>query len=86
MKIHIIYNSMLPCLDTVTTRGRLETNTEQWLRLLRTMEDLLAWILKAQHELKAQRPVGGDHSSLHKQMEANQVSCSCFPLMLGWHG
>ncbi|XP_052810329.1 dystrophin-like isoform X2 [Mya arenaria] len=53
-------------------RGRLETNTEQWLRLLHTIEDLLAWILKAQHELKAQRPVGGDNSSLLKQLDVNQ--------------
>lgn len=62
------------------SRGRLETNVEQWLRLLHTVEDLLAWILKKQHDLKAQRPVGGDNSSLQKQMEANQVYICCLPL------
>ena len=54
-------------------RGRLETNAEQWLRLLHTIQDLLAWILKKQHDLKAQRPVGGDNSTLQKQMESNKV-------------
>ncbi|XP_052240299.1 dystrophin-like isoform X2 [Dreissena polymorpha] len=53
-------------------RGRLETNAEQWLRLLHTIEDLLAWILRKQHDLKAQRPVGGDNSSLKKQLDTNQ--------------
>ncbi|WAR08807.1 DMDD-like protein [Mya arenaria] len=49
-------------------RGRLETNTEQWLRLLHTIEDLLAWILKAQHELKAQRPKLRDHLSVKRSL------------------
>ncbi|XP_053396069.1 dystrophin-like isoform X7 [Mercenaria mercenaria] len=56
-------------------RGRLETNAEQWLRLLHTVQDLLAWILKKQHDLKAQRPVGGDNSTLQKQLEANKNLC-----------
>ena len=64
---------------SVCFRGRLETNAEQWLRLLHTIQDLLAWILKKQHELKAQRPIGGDNSALQKQMEANQVSHSHLP-------
>jgi hypothetical protein len=61
------------------SRGRLETNAEQWLRLLHTIQDLLAWILKKQHDLKSQRPVGGDNTSLQRQMETNKVCISDLP-------
>ena len=56
------------------SRGRLETNAEQWLRLLTTIQDLLSWILKRQTELKqTQKTVGGDLPTVQRQSGDNQV-------------
>ena len=56
------------------SRGRLETNAEQWLRLLTTIQDLLSWILKRQTELKqTQQTVGGDLPTVQRQSGDNQV-------------
>ena len=55
-------------------RGRLETNAEQWLRLLTTIQDLLSWILKRQNELRqTQKTLGGDLEAIQRQVGNNQV-------------
>ncbi|XP_041352153.1 dystrophin-like isoform X2 [Gigantopelta aegis] len=53
-------------------RGRLETNAEQWMHLLRTLQNVINWILQRQEELKQQQPIGGDLVSIQRQNSENQ--------------
>ncbi|XP_078330229.1 dystrophin-like isoform X4 [Crassostrea virginica] len=53
-------------------RGRLESNADQWLHLVNTLQELIGWVLQKQQELLAQRPLGGDTESLHGQLAENQ--------------
>ncbi|XP_025099305.1 dystrophin-like isoform X11 [Pomacea canaliculata] len=48
-------------------RGRLESSTEQWQHLLRTLQGLLSWANQKQVELQQQQPVGGDLASITRQ-------------------
>ncbi|KAL3882695.1 hypothetical protein ACJMK2_029008 [Sinanodonta woodiana] len=54
-------------------RGRLETNAEQWLHLLNTIQDLVKWIQQKQQDLKKQHHLGGDMPTLRHQILQNQV-------------
>ncbi|XP_067674722.1 dystrophin-like isoform X3 [Haliotis asinina] len=53
-------------------RGRLESNAEQWMHLLRTLQNLINWILQRQEELQQQQPIGGDLISVQRQHSENQ--------------
>lgn len=54
-------------------RGRLESNADQWLHLVNTLQELIGWVLEKQQELLAQRPLGGDTEALQRQNMDNQV-------------
>uniref|UniRef100_A0A0B7BMN7 Dystrophin n=1 Tax=Arion vulgaris TaxID=1028688 RepID=A0A0B7BMN7_9EUPU len=49
-------------------RGRLEDNVENWIRLINTLKSLVAWVSKKQLELQQQQPIGGDLSSVKRQI------------------
>ncbi|XP_059157467.1 dystrophin-like isoform X5 [Physella acuta] len=53
-------------------RGRLESNAEQWSRLVKTLQSLVAWVLARQTELQQQHPIGGDLASVQRQLLENQ--------------
>uniref|UniRef100_A0A8W8JFQ6 Dystrophin n=1 Tax=Magallana gigas TaxID=29159 RepID=A0A8W8JFQ6_MAGGI len=53
-------------------RGRLESNADQWLHLVNTLQELIGWVLEKQQELLAQRPLGGDTEALQRQNMDNQ--------------
>ncbi|ESO83438.1 hypothetical protein LOTGIDRAFT_169302 [Lottia gigantea] len=53
-------------------RNRLESSAEQWAHLVRTQEDLITWIDQRQEELNQQQPVGGDLTSVQRQLAENQ--------------
>ncbi|CAL1537370.1 unnamed protein product [Lymnaea stagnalis] len=53
-------------------RGRLESNAEQWARLVKTLQTLVAWVIARQTELQQQQPMGGDLASVQRQLVENQ--------------
>ncbi|XP_061169275.1 dystrophin-like isoform X1 [Saccostrea echinata] len=53
-------------------RGRLESNADQWLHLVNTLQELIGWVLEKQQELLGQRPLGGDSGALQRQNLDNQ--------------
>ncbi|BFZ09985.1 hypothetical protein BsWGS_13023 [Bradybaena similaris] len=53
-------------------RGRLESNTDQWARLVKTLQTLLTWVSERQLELHQQQPIGGDLASVQRQAVENQ--------------
>ncbi|GFN77848.1 dystrophin, partial [Plakobranchus ocellatus] len=53
-------------------RGRLESNSEQWARLVKTLQGLVSWVSGRQLELQQQQPIGGDLASLQRQVAENQ--------------
>ncbi|GFR63451.1 dystrophin, partial [Elysia marginata] len=53
-------------------RGRLESNSEQWARLVKTLQGLLSWVSGRQVELQQQQPIGGDLASVQRQLAENQ--------------
>lgn len=61
-------------------RGRLESNADQWLHLVNTLQELIGWVLEKQQELLAQRPLGGDTEALQRQNMDNQVCLLSSPL------
>ena len=54
-------------------RGRLESNAEQWLHLVNTLQELISWLMTKQQELHKQRPIGGDTGILLQQNGENKV-------------
>ncbi|XP_012946043.2 dystrophin [Aplysia californica] len=53
-------------------RGRLESNVEQWSRLVKTLQSLVSWVSARQVDLQQQQPVGGDLASVQRQLVENQ--------------
>ncbi|KAK3089530.1 hypothetical protein FSP39_004327 [Pinctada imbricata] len=54
-------------------RGRLETNTDQGLHLVSTLQELIGWMVAKQQELVKQRPLGGDLEKLKSQSAQSQA-------------
>uniref|UniRef100_A0A0B7BP84 Dystrophin n=2 Tax=Arion vulgaris TaxID=1028688 RepID=A0A0B7BP84_9EUPU len=57
---------------SIEIRGRLESNTEQWTRLVKTLQSLVSWVNDRQVELQKQQPLGGDLASVQRQAVDNQ--------------
>ncbi|CAG5122950.1 unnamed protein product [Candidula unifasciata] len=53
---------------SIQIRGRLENNTEYWSRLIKTLKSLVTWLNARQLELKQQQPIGGDFTSIQRQI------------------
>lgn len=60
-------------INHLSYRGRLESNADQWLHLVNTLQELIGWVLEKQQELMSQRPLGGDNGALQRQNLDNQV-------------
>ncbi|XP_064602546.1 dystrophin-like isoform X2 [Liolophura sinensis] len=53
-------------------RSHLESNAEQWMHLLQTLQQLIDWILRKHQDLLHQKPVGGDVNSVQRQSDMNE--------------
>ena len=54
-------------------RRRLEANAEEWSALLKTIQELLAWIMQREEELRSKQPIGGDYNTVQQQHEEQKV-------------
>lgn len=51
----------------------MESNAEQWNQLLLSLRELIEWVIKKDTELAAQGPIGGDTSTLQKQIDDHRA-------------
>ncbi|XP_074663011.1 dystrophin-like isoform X2 [Tubulanus polymorphus] len=58
---------------SIEIRSRLQTNAEQWTQLLKTLKEIIEWLLQKEEDLQQQQPIAGDLNSVYKQNEDHKA-------------
>ena len=52
----------------------MEANAEEWSALLKTIQELLQWIMQREEQIMSKQPIGGDYNTVQQQHEEQKVS------------